>query len=352
MRHFKHFKTTPDIQEFELARNDLQWTVGITNSSGTPVTVKTHYGLNTSFTSTVSAFEEHGIWVSLTMRIRTNVLLDIFSLSIEDLPPEYKVFQEALFDKTSKSNLQLRPMGIDHYSITVSFFYERQWLEDLGGQTYLPLADIVISFIPIENTMSHPRTVTAHIAADLPEDEGHVYLQLELIDRHDRFGCYYTNLKGDIYKLTPTTPTRSEDTQPDGLYITSSKPDKYGRLYNRKRPSKFIPVEELIKDPTVYGLYRTRSEAISFGGKDIDAYCKKMEAAEEALGKLQTKHEKAEEDIRNKDYEIKRLRRDISKLEHKVKDNDRVADNIFMRLIEIFKIVGGWFVNVPKQKKS
>ncbi|MEQ5216175.1 hypothetical protein ABN214_15770 [Proteus terrae] len=347
MKTFKFETRDSSTQPFEHLKSDFSWTVGVTNLTGRDLSLRTHYGVSTQINRNNELRREKGFEVALTIRLRRDVLFDIAGLSIEDLPPEYEVIQKALADETTMSTMELIPCGINHYVITVTFFYTLDWLLSQGGEIYLPLADMVVSLNQIQDTMYHPRSVEHTLAGVLFEEVGGVNFNVELVDRKDRVGCKFLNLKGDVYLLKPVVVTDHEDVRPDGLYIGSTRPIKYGSLLGRKEPTKFIRMETLAVDPTKYGLYTTRQEAISLGGKDIDQYVKMLDAAQDKTDKLLSQLSEKRSELKSKEDEIKKLRFKLKDLEVKVRDGDKMMDNLFSKTLDLLKIVGGWLIKIP-----
>lgn len=312
--------------------SDISTTIQVTSNIPRPVTVRDR----NSLTHVLPAKYTGGpmrkdIIVTMMYRVSNNVVKSDFDIHCISGIPELECVREAFANKEHHSSLPR------HYTVKVSFTFTEEYLWNNGGTIYVKGADLLISLLPEHEAPRHPYDAKAsdhQIADALKEDYNGVCVRgMRLIDSQDQLGIMYTNIQGEIYKVVPdasiddlSATSLGITGDKDGLYLLGDMPIK--RSYQRRGTNKgyrndYVPISELIKNPSKYNLYASPREARSQGNKQLESA---QNAVDVQLEKVEGLNE-----------EITELKRQIETL--KRQNKHQANDNMWKGFMDIPKIL-------------
>lgn len=268
------------------------------------------------------------VTVMMVYTVNRNVNININSECMEGCP-EVQLIYKAFCDQNAHQGKMY-----NRYTIRVAYKFTQAYIQEMGGQLYIPGADIVLSLLPMLETGRHPYDVVSlrdTVAKDLKTDYGNVCVRgLRLVDSMNQLGNMYTNINGEIYRVEPDKDINEDEDDTthvkDGLYILGDEPIKRGsekRSMQKGYRNTFISIDKLIKEPNKYHLYASRQEARNMGNKQLES----------AQNALENQIDKAE----GLTKEISELKQQIESLK---RQNKRTAnDNMWKGFMDIPKIL-------------
>lgn len=205
-------------------------------------------------------------------------------------------------------------MGQFYYA-RIKLTFDKSYFDRHGGQFYLPIADVVLSILPLAETDEHPYSITTlqkRQSFQMQEDyEGLALYAVRLIDRYEQLGPRYMNISGDVFRITPMPFNLVTDQMGDGLHLLGTQPMRSNKDTSDSARSTFIPMDVLLADPNKYGLWQSFGEARHQGNKQL-------ETAYNALEEAQRKEYK-------KDRQIDDLKRELEEAKNKQKQEGRLV---------------------------
>lgn len=301
---------------------DSKMSVSVHSNLPVPLVVRQRNGVSSVTRPKHSGGYQTGkITIQIELLMKKEVFLYIDSQSMETLPEEYKILHDAVRTMQDRG-VQMGQM----YYARINLTFDRSYFDRHGGQFYLPVADLMLSILPIETTDEHPYSVSAmqkRQSFRLQEDYENLALYaVRLVDRFEQIGPRYINISGDVFRVEPFPADQVTEQMADGLHILGTQPMRSPKDTANNARSTFIPIDKLLADPSKYGLWSTFGEARHQGNKQLETA---QNALEEALRKSD-----------KKDRIIDGLKKDVEEAKAKQKQEGSLV--VHKGLTELIKL--------------
>lgn len=301
---------------------DSKMSVSIHSNLPVPLVVKQRNGVSSvTRPKHGEGYQTGNITIQIELLVKKEVFLYIDNQYMESLPEEYKILHDAV------RTMQDRGMQIGQmYYARICLTFDRSYFDRHGGQFYLPIADVLLSILPLEATDEHPYSVSAmqkRQSFRMQEDYENLALYaVRLVDRFEQVGPRYMNIAGDVFRIQPFPTDQLTDQMADGLHILGTQPMRSPKDTANTARSTFIPMDKLLADPNKYGVWSTFGEARHQGNKQLETA---QNALEEALRKAD-----------KKDRIIDGLKKDVEEAKAKQKQEGSLVVN--KGLTELIKL--------------
>lgn len=259
--------------------SDIKTSISILSELHVPLVVRQRNGVSSAIRPKYGAgYQPSNVRIQLEILAKPEVFMYIDSQSMETLPEEYQILYQAI--QTMKDRgMQLGNM---HYA-RICLTYSHEFFQRHGGQVYLPIADLLLSILPIETTDLHPFSVRAmqrQQSGRLTDDyQGLALYAVRLVDRYDQLGPRFMNIAGDVFRVEPTSLDELTEQQTDGLYLLGTQPMSGPKDTTSNARTTYVPIEKLLKDPSQYGLWSSFGEARHQGNKQLESTQNALEVA-------------------------------------------------------------------------
>lgn len=261
-------------------------TITITPRTTVPITIRERSGVSYIIPPVMQGgVVPNTVEIIISISVADYVNINIPDTSMCTLTPELQLLHTALAGSGE-------PIGVGRHVYRFVYTYPLSYFKEHGLEFYHPIADVVLSVLPIGETSQHPGSLLDKVAAAseelLNDYQGLTVYAVRLVDSNNVLGSRYTNISGDVFLINPVED--GEINIPNGLYIIGDKPilSGKGKLKGGEGGrSTFIPMAELVKSPEKYNLYMTRGEARSRGDKQLESTLNALEDAKRKEEKLQ-----------------------------------------------------------------
>lgn len=286
---------------------DLKTTVSILSNLPVALVVRQRNGVSSAIRPKYGpGYQSGNVVIQVEVFARPEVFLYIDQQSMETLPEEYQILYQAIQSMKDRGVV----LGNLHHA-RIKLTYDHKFFERHGNEFYSPLADVVLSLLPIEQAENHPFSISAihqRQSQRVTQDyEGLVLYAVRVVDRFDQLGPRYMNIAGDVFRIDPIPIDELVEQQADGLYILGTQPMRSAKDAKNNARSTFIPLEVILKDPNKYGLWLNFGEARHQGNKQLETTQNALETAQRAVDK--------------KDRLIENLKKELDEAKNKQKQD-------------------------------
>lgn len=252
---------------------------------------------------TLSSARPEGFYITIEYTFDRGVKIDARELLNELGLPDSHVERKQIYD--ALVSLERQPAWTNERKFSYTLGVSRDQLIQTGGIAYLSDVDLVIGFEAHQEFLIHPYSSTAqrrHMNETLPNFTGMQY-RLALVDNAGVHGSRFINTGFGVYEISPMTDSQLRD----GVYATT----KPGQTTEAK--TDFYTMDEADE---ALGLFRTRSEAETFGSPDT---------------RFKAEMREIEQDLTREKADLARVKQEGEREKHRIEEERRTREEEFKR---------------------